>query len=304
MKACWSTLERLGSPINPWTEKAALMVGDAVRGHVSAGGILPWRQRRGSRHAHTLGSRAPRLAKLEVHDTSLQNTAFALMCQGIKNGNWFGLTKLQVTNCHLTVDDLKIFTAALRNMKDAVFHRLRMIDLSGNPPLGASCGSFIAGVLWRPTMFPSLFCVVLDRCEVGDVGLSFILHALASWSTCAPRLQLLMNACEISDRGILLLVDYLKQQQIPLQSLSAEDNPGITDVGGLALIEAVSTMNSPVVALELEGIGMTREAVLAAATRTGKLIVMYHTEGSGFAGDTTRRFRLARREFKSLLTDG
>jgi len=58
------------------------------------------------------------------------------------------------------------------------------------------------------------------------------------------------------------------------------------------LIGAVSTTKLPVVALELEGIGMTREAVLAAATRTGKLIVMYHTEGSGFADDTTRRFRL------------
>jgi len=73
---------------------------------------------------------------------------------------------------------------------------------------------------------------------------------------------------------MLLLVDYLKQQQIPLQSLPAEDNPGITDAGGLALIDAVSTTKLPVEALELEGIGMTREAVLAAATRTGKLIVI------------------------------
>ena len=73
---------------------------------------------------------------------------------------------------------------------------------------------------------------------------------------------------------MLLLVDYLKQQQIPLQSLPAEDNPGITDVGGSALIDAVSTTKLPVEALELEGIGMTREAVLAAATRTGKLIVI------------------------------
>jgi len=53
---------------------------------------------------------------------------------------------------------------------------------------------------------------------------------------------------------MLLLVDYLKQQQIPLQSLPAEDNPGITDVGGSALIDAVSTTKLPVEALELEGI--------------------------------------------------
>jgi len=62
------------------------------------------------------------------------------MYQGLKNGKWFGLTKLQLANCHLTTDDLKIFTAALLNMKDAVFHRLLTIDLSGNPSLGASCG--------------------------------------------------------------------------------------------------------------------------------------------------------------------
>jgi len=81
MKVCWSTLERLGSPINPWTEKVALMVGDAVcgleaaclqdvyfrddrdGGYTTPNAFLPL--------AYTLESRAPRLAKLEVHDTSL-----------------------------------------------------------------------------------------------------------------------------------------------------------------------------------------------------------------------------------------
>ena len=106
--------------------------GDRDGGHTTPNAFLPL--------THKLGSRAPRLAKLEVHDTSLQNTAFALMYQGLKNGKWFGLTKLQLANCHLTIDDLKIFTAALLNMKDAVFHRLLTIDLSGNPSLGASCG--------------------------------------------------------------------------------------------------------------------------------------------------------------------
>ena len=67
-----------------------------------------------------------------------------------------------------------------------------------------------------------------------------------------------MNACELTDRGILLLVDYLKHVHLPLQSLSASNNPGIKDTGGLVLIETVDAKDSPVVALDLEGTGMNR----------------------------------------------
>lgn len=316
MQVCWVTLECLGSPVNPWTEKAALMVGDAIcdleatclqdvhiRGdrdesQASPDALFPL--------AYVLESRAPQLRLLEVRNTSLHNAPFVLMCRGLEKGNWYGLMELQVANCHLTVENLKVFTAALRTMESAVFHRLLLIDLSETPSLGASCGSFLAGVLCRPAMFPSLRSVVLDKCEVGDVGLSIILHALASWPTCAPRRSFIfsVNACRITDKGILLLVDYLKEYQIPLRMLSASDNPGIMDVGGLALIEAINTRDSPVKTLELENIGMTRQAVLEAAMGAGNLTVMYYTGNSGFADDTTRRFKLVRRQLNSLLTDG
>jgi hypothetical protein len=74
--------------------------------------------------SYALGSRAPQLRSLEVHDTSLHNVPFVSMCQGLEHGSWYGLIKLQLSNCLLTVDDLKVFTAALGTMKSAVFHRL------------------------------------------------------------------------------------------------------------------------------------------------------------------------------------
>lgn len=315
MKVCWAALECLGSPMNPWTGKVSKIVGDAVFGlealclqNVYYRGMDGGYDTRNAfiPIAYTLGIRAPQL-RPSTYDISLHDIPFALMCQGLNNGNWYGLTKLELVNCQLTVEDLKRFTSTLQSMENAVFHRLFTIDLSQNPLLGAHGGSFFAGALCRPTMFPRLKDVVLYGCTIGDVGLSIILHSLASWPTCTPyeSLALSVGACRITDRGVMLLVEYLRQHRFPLRFLSAGDNPGITDVGGLALIEAVSMEDSPVVSLELGGIGMTQQAVLEAVARTGRkggrVTATCGGWGSYDINNLIRRYLNERRRLQSFL---
>ena len=130
---------------------------------------------------------------------------------------------------------------------------------SQQPPLGAAALRSVSMAM-RNGALQNLEEVALRRCTLGDGDIRDFADALEH-SDCAKRLrQLTFISCEVGVEGVRVLADLLSRGVFPaLECLKLPGNPNITDLGVVALAEAL--MNSTqtfMTILDLENVGRGR----------------------------------------------
>lgn len=140
------------------------------------------------------------------------------------------------------------------------------IDSQINRPLGGAVLQAISAALHHGAL-GSLKSLILWDCTVGDRDVSDFMDALEK-SGCAKRMvNLLFDQCEVGVAGVQSLANLLCRDAFPaLKALFFDRDPGVTDVGVVALGEALLKAKGTFLEdLDLVRVGMSDEGIAAIA---------------------------------------
>jgi hypothetical protein len=146
---------------------------------------------------------------------------------------------------------------------------VKRISIQGSEPtpLGVAALRPVNAAL-RNGALQELEEVVLRKCALGDGDIREFLDALKE-SGCAKRLTTLAFLfCEVGVEGIRIAADHIGRGVFSaLKILDVGENPNISDVGVLALAEAlINSTQTFLTALSLENVGMGDEGISAVAS--------------------------------------